>query len=143
MINSCEFEAQIGSLEQINGFLNAQLNGNHLGKDILFDLRIAIEEVFANIIAHGLNRRQTDKIGISLTHDPESIQVEVSDRGLAFNPLKIADPDLDVPPVERELGGMGIFLVKQLMDEVSYRRSEGRNILMLRKNISECRDKKE
>ena len=143
MKHLCEFEARTASLDQANDFLIAQLDRSRFGQAVLFDLRIAIEEVFTNIITHGLNRRQTDKISICLKLETESVQVEISDTGLAFDPLTVADPDLDISPADREPGGMGIYLVKQLMDEVSYRRLKGRNILTLRKNISDSRDNKE
>ena len=130
-----EFEAQIESLGKVDDFLVRGLDRDSLGQAVLFDLKLAIEETFTNIVQHALERPQVDKITIQLRVTEESVHVEIFDTGKAFNPLTAVDPDLDVPPDERPLGGMGIFLVKQLMDNVTYRRDENRNILTLRKNI--------
>ncbi len=130
-----EFEAQIENLEQVNDFLVRGLDKDILRQTVLFDLKLAIEEIFTNIVRHGLKKEQIATVTIQLRVDEESVQVEICDTGKAFNPLTTADPDLDVPLEERKLGGMGIFLVKQLMDHVNYRRVENINILTLRKNI--------
>lgn len=130
-----EFEAQIENLEQVNDFLVRGLDKDILRQTVLFDLKLAIEEIFTNIVRHGLKKEQIATVTIQLRIDEESVQVEICDTGKAFNPLTTADPDLDVPLEERKLGGMGIFLVKQLMDHVNYRRVGNINILTLRKNI--------
>jgi anti-sigma regulatory factor (Ser/Thr protein kinase) len=60
--------------------------------------------------------------------------MEFEDRGREFNPLEIGEPDLDIPLEERKLGGLGIHLVKKMVDEAKYRREGDRNILLLRKD---------
>lgn len=130
-----EFDAHMESLHEINDFLVSGLGRGSRGQDVLFDLKLAIEEIFTNIVNHGLKMQQIAKISIQLRVDEESVQVDICDTGKAFNPLATADPDLDLPLEERKPGGLGIFLVKQLMDHVNYRRDENRNILTIRKNI--------
>lgn len=130
-----EFEAHIESLEKIDDFLVRCLDRDNLGQTVFFDLKLAIEEIVTNIVKYGLKSQQRARITIQLQIDAEAVQVEICDPGKAFNPLTTADPDLDVPLEERKLGGMGIFLVKQLMDNVNYRRDENRNILTIKKNI--------
>ncbi len=143
MKSYCEFDARLESLAKVKEFLAAQLANEQLDADTLFDFNVAIEEVFTNIIKYGLKRRQADRISIRLKVDAESLEAEVIDTGMAFNPLSLNDPDLEVPPEDRKLGGLGIYLIKKLMDEVHYRRLEKRNILSMRKNLSLHREKKE
>ena len=64
----------------------------------------------------------------------EHIEMEFEDRGREFNPLEIGEPDFETPVEERQLGGLGIHLVKKMMDETKYRREGDRNILLLRKS---------
>lgn len=130
-----EYEAHIKSLEKIGDFLVRNLDSDSLSKTVFFDLKLAIEEIFTNIVKYGLQDQQVAKITITLQVDDEAVHVEICDSGIAFNPLNAAAPDFYIPLEERKLGGMGIFLVKQLMDNVSYRRDENRNILTIKKNI--------
>lgn len=130
-----EYEAHIESLEKIGDFLARCLDRDSLSPTVFSDLKLAIEEIFTNIVKHGLQEQQGAMITINLQVDDDAVQVEICDPGIAFNPLNAADPDLYIPLEERKLGGLGIFLVKQLMDNVSYRRDENRNILTIKKNI--------
>jgi anti-sigma regulatory factor (Ser/Thr protein kinase) len=139
----CEFEARLESLEKVKKFLSDQLVEDNIGKDVTFDLMVTIEEVFTNIVKYGLEKRQADKITIQLKVDTEKVKAEIIDTGRAFNPLSLSDPDLDVPLEDRKPGGLGIYLVKELMDEVHYRRFQNGNILTLRKNLSVNREEKE
>jgi anti-sigma regulatory factor (Ser/Thr protein kinase) len=72
-------------------------------------------------------------IHVTFRHVKGHIEMEFEDRGREFNPLEIGEPDLDSPIENRQLGGLGIHLVRKMMDEAKYRREGDRNILMLRK----------
>ncbi len=74
-----------------------------------------------------------DRIVLRFTHAPSELTAEVEDDGRAFDPLARAAPDIEQPIEEREVGGLGIFLVKKLMTEVAYRRDGGKNILTMTK----------
>ena len=73
-------------------------------------------------------------IHITFRRVEEQIEMEFEDRGREFNPLEIGEPDLDSPIEDRQLGGLGIHLVKKMVDEAKYRREGDRNILLLRKD---------
>lgn len=68
--------------------------------------------------------------------DPRSVSVSISDTGIPFDPLAKEDPDVTLSAEKREIGGLGIFMVKQSMDHVQYEYKEGRNILTFRKDLS-------
>ena len=104
---------------------------HHLPDEVIFHLNLALEEVVSNIIRHGYGEREDGEVSVLIEVAPEAIAVTVEDDGVAFNPLEHPDPDLTAPLEERKVGGLGVFLVRQLMDEVDYRAERGRNILRL------------
>ena len=61
----------------------------------------------------------------------DTITFEFKDEGTEYNPLEKPDPDINLPPEERQIGGLGIFMVKEMTDEISYKREDGKNILTL------------
>ena len=79
--------------------------------------------------------RPDGPISVAFRATGESIVVTVEDAGVGFDPLKHPEPDLTVPVEARPAGGMGVYLIKQLMDEVDYRMDDGRNVLTLTKRI--------
>jgi serine/threonine-protein kinase RsbW len=97
---------------------------------------MCLEEVLSNVIRHGcLPGRDYDiQVRYSLLEeDPGGIEIEVSDDAEAFDPLTLPPPDLRVPLEQRKAGGLGVFLVRQMMDEVHYERRDGRNRFRFRK----------
>lgn len=130
-----EFDACIESLKKINEFIHIFLKMGNLGDSVFFDFKLAIEEIFINIIEHGLMEQQNERISIELKIDRESVEVQISDNGKMFNPLTISDPDFEDTADMRSLGGIGIFLMKQSVDNVEYRRAENRNILTIKKHL--------
>ena len=104
--------------------------------DVVFRINLVLEEVGLNIINHG----RTDDLGeieITLTSGPESITIEIVDNGRPFDPLKDApEPDLDSSVKDRAVGGLGVYLVRTMMDSLHYRRDGGRNHLTLVKELA-------
>jgi anti-sigma regulatory factor (Ser/Thr protein kinase) len=99
--------------------------------DLIFRVNLVLEEVGLNIINHG----RTDdlhEIEITVTSKPESLTIEIVDNGLPFDPRKDApEPDVDAGVAERPIGGLGVYLVRTMMDELRYRREGDRNYLTL------------
>ena len=96
-------------------------------------LDVAVEELFVNIASYAY----VDKIGIAdITIEllpGQVVQITFRDSGIPYNPLEKPDPDITKPAEEREIGGLGIYIVKKSMDEVLYRYEDGQNILTIRK----------
>jgi len=106
-------------------------------EDLRFKLRLSIEETVENVVQYAYK----DSIGwmeVETDLDEKGLMLTVTlkDAGKPFNPLERPDPDINLPLEEREIGGLGIFLCKQLMDEVAYRYEDGCNILTMKKNIA-------
>jgi len=96
---------------------------------------VVIEEVLTNIVEYGLPKGSTSPIRASLLIEAGEVRGEVSDAGTPFDPLMVPDPDTTLGLEERGSGGLGILLIKQLMDRVSYERLDGRNVLRFAKTI--------
>lgn len=106
-------------------------------EDLRFKLRLSIEETVENVVQYAYK----DSIGwmeVETNLDDKALMLTVTlkDAGKPFNPLEMPDPDITLSVEEREIGGLGIYLCKQLMDEVTYRYEEGCNILTMKKNIA-------
>ena len=129
-------KSQASELERLMGVITRLGTAHHLPDKVVSDLNLALEEVFSNIIRHGYEGREDREVTIALHLAPEEITATVEDTGVPFNPLELPDPDLTVPLEERKVGGLGVYLVRQLMDEVDYRTEGGRNILRLTKRIA-------
>ena len=99
--------------------------------DLVFKVNLALEELGLNIMDYGLEDSDQE-IEITLTSDSDSLVIEIMDEGRPFDPLTDAPvPDLDGPVEDRRVGGLGIHLVRTMMDEMQYRREQGKNRLTL------------
>ncbi len=110
--------------------------GSRIGmrkRDIL-DAQISSDEACSNVIAHGYGG-ENGHIHIACDYDEDSITVTITDRGVPFDPLAIPEPDLATELERRHLGGLGLHLIKTLMDEVHYRRESDANILVMMKRL--------
>lgn len=108
---------------------------HRLSPETVFDLRLTLEEIFSNIVFYGFEDEADHDIRVALHLDGEKLVAEIMDDGRPFNPL--AAPELDVtPPLEdRPPGGMGIHLVRHLMDSLEYRNEAGKNVLVMKKRV--------
>ncbi len=102
----------------------------------IYDILIALDEILSNIVYYAYPDGSTGVIDINIQFDGSTIEIRFIDSGVPFDPLAKADPDLSIPVEEREIGGLGIFIVKKLMNEVSYVRENDKNILMITKTKS-------
>ena len=106
---------------------------------IQHDIRLVLDEVVANVVRYGYVDRQPHQIVVDVALGPGVLTVEVTDDGRPFDPLQRAQPRTDQTIAERPIGGLGIHIVKQLMDDVEYSRRDGLNHLILRKRIDDSR----
>lgn len=130
-------EVKTDSLETINEAVESSMRDAGASEAKIISVDVAIDEIFSNIIFYsGLKEKDKAVIRVTIEEDDEkSITLEFIDTGRPFNPLELPEPDITKPAEEREIGGLGIFMVKKSMDHVSYRNEEGKNILTIRKNI--------
>ncbi|MDD7641552.1 MAG: ATP-binding protein [bacterium] len=121
----------IGEIEQL-------LDENHCPETLKMIMLVAVEEIFVNIAhyAYGGNPGEA-VIDLDVIPNPKSCRVVFRDKGVPYNPLEKADPDITLSAEERNIGGLGIYMVKQSMDKVEYRYEDGYNILTIEKNIDD------
>ncbi|MCU0507157.1 MAG: ATP-binding protein [Anaerolineae bacterium] len=113
--------ARLDHISELLDFVDAFCEQAGIGERDQFDLRLAIEEVCANVMMHGYSERAPGPLEISFCADDETISVTISDRAEPFDPEHAPPPDLDSPPELRPIGGLGWHLVRQVMDDVRYR----------------------
>jgi len=117
---------------------NLEQFGNTLGltKKCIFQINLALDEIFTNIVSYGYQDGDNHWIKVAITHENGTVVIRIEDSGVAFDPDSVEDPDtiddIDCCPV----GGLGIHLIKKLMDEIVYERCGEKNVLTLKKNIA-------
>jgi len=107
-----------------------QLHG--FSSEEILDTQLAVEEAITNVIVHGYGR-PGESILVSSRIRSDRAEVCITDTAPRFDPLSVADPDIGEGIDDRELGGLGVFLIRRVMDEVSHRYEEGKNVLVLTK----------
>jgi len=103
---------------------------------LIHDLEVALDEVLGNVIVHGYGGDPQGEIRVRFQRTADAFVIEVEDDGIAFDPTQVPPPDLSAPLRERQVGGLGLHFVKNLVDEVAYTRLDGRNRLRLVKRMS-------
>ena len=132
-----EIDALVENLDNVNDFVHEELDDIDCSKKSLMQLGIVIEEIFVNIASYAY----PEKVGKAIvrcevTKNPPEIVLTFIDSGIKYNPLANEDPDLELELHERQIGGLGVFMVKKLTDEVTYEYTDGKNILKFRKVLS-------
>ena len=127
------FKNQLAEIERLGTILTAFAQQQGWSPQFLFETNIALEELLTNIISYGYEDEQEHTIALRLSDAINELTVEMEDDGRPFNPLEKPDPDVTLPLEEREVGGLGIYLVRQFMTDLVYQRAEGKNHIMLKK----------
>lgn len=123
------------NLEKAIAFIEEQLEQYGCPMNILMQVTLAVEEIFVNIASYAYDPEVGPAvIRVEVNEDPLEVVITFIDRGKPYDPLQSADPDISLSAEEREIGGLGIFMVKQTMDDVQYEYSQGRNILRIVKH---------
>ena len=127
----------LDELERVNRFVEEI--GEELGLDmeLQMNLNLVMEEMVVNVISYAYPEGMEADIELLAESDDKELTFVLSDRGKEFDPTmnETTDSDMDINPAERDLGGMGIFIVKNIMNEVTYQRLEGKNLLTMKKII--------
>ena len=130
-------EAKTENLDQLLEVMDQELKRLGCPPKKMKQVKIAIEEVFINICSYAYDS-EVGKVIVRIESDEEYavISVQFVDEGKPFNPLENSEPDFTKPFEERDVGGLGIFMVKKYMDEVTYEYRDNQNILSMKKKIS-------
>jgi len=129
-----QVEPQVSEIPRLIDWIAACCGADAVAEETGFKVTLAIEEAVMNVIAHafaGLPPPHAITVRLTITH--ETLTAEIIDNGCPFDPTTAPDPDLSLPLEERPPGGLGIHLMRGMMDRLQYRRGDGRNILRLEK----------
>ena len=128
--------ATIENIEKVTDFVNEQLEEIECPMKAQMQIDIAIDELFGNIAHYAYNPETGPAtVRVEVTEEPISAVITFIDHGVPYDPLKKDDPDITLSAEERAIGGLGVFMVKKTMDEISYEYKDGKNILRIRKNM--------
>ena len=128
--------ATVENIQVITNFVNEQFEGVGCSVKVQTQIDIAVDEIFSNIVhyAYGENGGEVT-VGIEMEDNPQAAVITFIDSGVPYDPLSQAEPDITLSADEREIGGLGIFMVKKTMDDLAYEHKNGMNILKIRKNL--------
>jgi len=124
---------KVSELERFNQTLTEFGQHHGLAPRLVHDLNLALEEILTNIISYGYPDNREHEIKVRLSVQPGEVKAEVEDDGQPFNPLEAPEPDTAQSLQERTIGGLGIHLVRKLMDNLEYKRQGDRNLLTIKK----------
>ena len=139
MRKELKLKNQVDELQRLNLFIEEICGELGLDMQLQLDLNLVLEEVVSNVIYYAYPEGTIADIELLAEYDGKVLTLVLSDQGKHFDPTAKEDLDNDDHPADRELGGMGIYNVKNIMNEVTYQRLEGRNLLTMKKEIIETR----
>ena len=122
--------SEVGRVHEILADLSSKYGWQ---SQFLFEVELALEEVLTNVIRYAFEDEGDHEIILRLAIQEGKFIAEVEDDGKEFNPLERPDPELDLPLEERAIGGLGIFLTRKMMNELTYQRKDEKNILTMTK----------
>ena len=135
MEKSIIFANDLSEISRLNDFIAEIAEESSLGPDEVFNLNLVLEEAVVNIINYAYPKEDKESIYLSAKADKDSIVLVLTDTGKAFDPTSVPDVDVTLSAEDREIGGLGIFLIRQIMNEVRYERIDGKNVLTLEKKL--------
>lgn len=125
----------IETIPQLNEFIDLVAEEVGLDMSLTMSLNLAMEEAVVNVMDYAYPDGQKGNVDIEVTADQEWMTFVITDTGIAFDPTTKEDADTTLSAEERPIGGLGIFLVRQLMDDINYKREGNKNVLTLRKML--------
>lgn len=129
-------KATIENIGVVTEFVDEQLEELNCPMRAQTQIDIAIDELFGNIAHYAYHPEIGEAtVRVEVEREPLSVIITFMDNGVPYDPLKQSDPDITLALEDREIGGLGIFLVKNSMDEITYEYKDGHNILRIKKNI--------
>ncbi|MCR4645321.1 MAG: ATP-binding protein [Oscillospiraceae bacterium] len=129
--------ATIDALDAVNELVEAQLDETDCSMRARMQIGLAVEEIFVNIASYAYAPETGEAtVQVGLTPDGSAVCITFIDQGVPYDPLAKEDPDVSLPLEKRPVGGLGILLVKNIMDDVRYEHTDGKNILTIVKKLA-------
>ena len=134
--NELEIEASVDALQKVIDFVNTHLEAVDCSPKVQMQMEVAVEEIFVNIANYAYAPGKGNAtVRVEVSEEPLTVTITFMDRGIPYDPLKREDPDVTLSAEERAIGGLGIFMTKKIMDDISYEYRDGQNILTLKKAL--------
>lgn len=133
---SLTLQNEVDQLSQLAPFVWAFAEEAQLDEQPAMQLDLALDEAVTNVVLYAYPKGTGGEVTVAAKREGDTLEVVLTDSGTPFDPTAQEDPDLTLSADERPIGGLGIFLVRQMMDTVRYERKDGKNILTLRKNLA-------
>lgn len=128
--------ATVDNIETVTDFINEQLEAADCPMKAQMQIDIAVDEIFGNITHYAYTPETGNAtVRVEIEENPQSAVITFIDNGIPYNPLTQAEPDVTLSADERQIGGLGIFMVKKTMDEVTYEYKDGQNVLCIKKQF--------
>ncbi len=135
-MNELEIEAKVENLDKVLAFVDEKLEAANCSMKAQMQLDVAVEELYVNIAHYAYNPGSgSATIRVEVEGEPLEVTITFIDHGVPYDPLAHEDPDVTLPAEERQIGGLGIFMVKKSMDDIAYEYKDGKNILTIKKKI--------
>ena len=129
-------DARVDNLDRVLAFTEEQLEKVNCPMKVVTQIDVAVEEIFVNIANYAYGDRVGQaQISVEVGGNPREAVITFRDKGMAFDPLSKDDPDTTLSAEEREIGGLGIYIVKKTMNDVKYQRINEENVLTIRKQF--------
>ena len=133
---SLTLQNDLHAIPDLSEFVTAACEVAGFDYDMIMKSNLAIEEAVVNIINYAYPKGTQGDVQVTVSVDQQYFAVVICDSGMPFDPTQKEDADITLSAEERPIGGLGIFLVRQLMDSISYERRDGQNVLTLNKRLS-------
>ena len=130
------FVNDLAEIERLGRVIDEFARRHQLPAHVAFDLQLAANEIFTNVILHGFTDDRHHEIVVRLMAGPDEVAVEIEDDGRPFDPSSVPPPRLDQPLAERPVGGLGVHLARRVTDAMEYRRQAERNVVRMRKRLA-------
>ena len=133
---SFELKSDLSELDKLCQNLEAFGKKFGLSQKLIFEINLALDELFTNIISYGFQDEKEHIVKVTLIPENDQLCLCIEDDGKPFNPIEFETPEVSCSVEECKIGGLGIHIMKKLMDEVCYERCDDKNILNLKKKLS-------
>ena len=128
-------EASLENLDPVQAFIEERLEAAGCPIKAQMQIGVAVEEIFVNIAQYAYAPGSGEAVVcVESSEEARSVTIRFADRGVPYDPLARQDPDITLPAEQRDVGGLGVFMTKKLMDEMSYEYRDGQNVLTMKKS---------
>ena len=133
--NEMTVEATLDNIPAVTAFVDERLEALNCPMKAQMQIDVAIDELFSNIARYAYDPSGPATVRVDVDQDSLAARITFIDHGKPYDPLAKADPDVTLSAEERQIGGLGIFMVKKTMDDVRYEYKDGQNILTVEKRL--------